>query len=195
MDYKNKYLKYKSKYKALLRSIRLDDYIFTIIGKNIDDERNEIFINSYHVLDPDTIFKFSFYKSISELNFLRLRTRVSLTSPFYKGLIDYVQQSFVDFRLQKFINENYDKIPIVKDRLGYPEVIKQIIDCIDDKSRFLNLDPFTKKIFYYRFGYNLDEYNKINKICELMCCSDETVRLEINKCIQLLRENISFQEI
>jgi RNA polymerase sigma factor (sigma-70 family) len=120
-------------------------------------------------------------RSISELSNTNLEPHKYKSQNILKNNFTKINYGNDEWLMEKFAKKNtYNKI----NNLQIYEIHETI----------LNLEPFTKKIFYYRFGYNLDEYNKINKICELMCCSDETVRLELNKCIQLLRESISFQQ-
>jgi DNA-directed RNA polymerase specialized sigma subunit len=60
-------------------------------------------------------------------------------------------------------NENYDN--------------SILIDKIDEINKSVSsLEPFLKRIFYYRYNENLNKKFKIKKIAQLMCVSEETIR-------------------
>lgn len=50
-----------------------------------------------------------------------------------------------------------------------------------------DLDPLSKKIVQYKFDYFFNKINSNKRIAELMCCSEETIRLTLKK-IFLLKE-------
>lgn len=49
---------------------------------------------------------------------------------YYKGKYHYIQQTFIDIRLQKFINENISKIPCIDFDIDENYMI---VNHIDDK--------------------------------------------------------------
>jgi RNA polymerase sigma factor (sigma-70 family) len=48
------------------------------------------------------------------------------------------------------------------------------------------LDPFVKRLFYYRFDYMFNIKHTNKEVAELMCCSEEHVRQTIKKHIYVL---------
>ena len=48
------------------------------------------------------------------------------------------------------------------------------------------LDPFVKRLFYYRFDYMFNIKHTNKEVAELMCCSEEHVRQTIKKHISVL---------
>jgi hypothetical protein len=66
---------------------------------------------------------------------------------------------------------SYNVNPFIKDNYFY-----EIWNVINDV-----LDPFSKKIFNYKYDYFFNEINSNKKIGYLMCCSEETVRQNLKK--------------
>jgi hypothetical protein len=52
------------------------------------------------------------------------------------------------------------------------------------------VDPFSKRIFKYKYNYYLEKMNSNKIIGELMCCSEENIRFHINKIITMLKTKI-----
>jgi hypothetical protein len=153
LKYKTKYLNLKSQIGAHKNIIKLDNYVFEIKYKSLsvkDTDRDKYFLYSYLESDPTTIYKFIFYRSNSELDFLRLINFINART-IDKGEFDYVQQSFIDLRLQKFINQHNDTIPTIKkediESSEFKDLLtedSEFIDHINDPHRLLSIEPFNK---------------------------------------------------
>jgi hypothetical protein len=153
MDYKKKYFKYKEKYVKLKQlggtnnsnipkdftdekyntniKIKIDDIYFMIICKSRDPDGRELFLLKSSLTNNFKEYKIiKFYRSLSELHFLRLGTMND--NVYYKGKYHYVQQTFIDIRLQKFINKNISKIPCIDFDI---DENYRIENHIDDKKR------------------------------------------------------------
>ena len=98
---------------------------------------------------------FNLYKSNSEMGMWRLCFRL-WNDQLYKGEYDYVQQSFINIELQKFINLNIDKVK----KVGK-------IDC-DDKIKDENLSKINiiEKISENN-KYTVNKYNIYNHINDI----------------------------
>jgi len=128
--------------------ITINGITFTLVYKIYDSDRLKIKIKSQSK-------EFLLYQSNSELGFWRLCLNLNRNSNYlYKGKLDYVQSTFVHLELQKFINENIDKVKLVTNqilsqcRYTFSEEIKETIN---DKNRIIaNEEPF-------------DEINQIEK--------------------------------
>ena len=92
--------------------IDIHNYRFFLINKNKTNDK--VFITSMD--DKNIENDFIVYRSISNTGFWRL----CINEPhetyginyIYKGKDDYVQQTFINFKLQKFINDNLDNLDI-----------------------------------------------------------------------------------
>lgn len=138
--YKHKYLKYKKKYlteKEILQIggdidytnpiagnelfknivntnyiINIDEISFMLIYKTNIKKRDIILLKSSkegNFVDNDKYKFLVFYKSLSELGIFRLGCM--MRGQYVKGDIHYVQSTFIDLRLQKYINANLHKLP------------------------------------------------------------------------------------
>ena len=185
MDYKKKYIKYKEKYLKLKQVggiskkniitdntdiiTKIDDIYFMIICKNIENGR-EIFLLKTSLINDFTNennYKLiSFYRSSSELKFLRLGILYSDIYHYYKGKYHYVQQTFIDIRLQKFINNKLDSIPInLNFTIEQEEDFGIIMKHIDDENRKIEIEHFKQDIDYcINSG---DPYKIINEMKKL----------------------------
>jgi len=192
MDYKKKYFKYKEKYVKLKQlggttnsnipkyntdftdekyntniKIKIDDIYFMIICKSRDRDGRELFLlKSSLTNDFKNEFKMiKFYRSLSELNFLRLATKdFPRSSKYHKGKFHYTQQSFIDIRLQKFININISNIPFNTD--FYIEYNPEIIKHIDDEKRALENVLFQK--YEDQCGFYTDELIDYQETLKIM---------------------------
>jgi hypothetical protein len=152
--YYQKYLKYKNKYISLKNMIGgneistiIDDLKFTLIAKhngdptNLRDDRDKVIIESSN-LDGNNSLYFIVYLSNSEFGCWRFACLEG--GQYYKGA-DYVTHTFIDIRLQKFIFDNYHRIPCI--------IINEMIQ----SSIRLNTNDFiTKLSFSLKNEY--DEY-------------------------------------
>ena len=161
--------------------IVIDNYNFKIISKHSGKLNYEfVLIESNHIKNPDEKKKFSLYRSKSELDFLRLGYLSS--DKFYKGFNDYVQQTFINIKLQKYINEVFDKLDNIntKDEKGNnrPEKeineelnlndinIKQSIDGTENNSRMKSIYPFNENN-EKKCGIKIPQNELINSLQEL----------------------------
>ena len=84
---------------------------------------------------------FWIYASQSELDYLRLLHSTDSKKPYYKGKFDYTQQTFIDVRLQIFIQENLRFFPYGGDIDIYDGTMLSIVSneelgrVIDDEER------------------------------------------------------------
>ena len=109
-------------------SITIDKYIFTIIGKSINDNnpkyfnyyssnmisetRNKLRIESESLSDKTKI-RFNLYTSVSELFCWRLCFNTRSGSKIEK-FDNYIQATIINFRLQKYIWEHFDEFPYIQ---------------------------------------------------------------------------------
>jgi hypothetical protein len=136
--------------------ITIDEFTFVLIQVvNLNPRYSEILeIHSYKSSEPELEpTKFWVYRSNSELGFWRLCvTDDEHKGHWYKG-IDYVQSTFIDIRLQVFINENISYFG--KKKIYYnieknePNICftscpykSEILEQINDESRIISEEPF-----------------------------------------------------
>ena len=165
--------------------ITIDDFEFELLFKGYLRGRQIVFFKSSD--SNNTIYSYA-YRSKSELNIFRLGCVI--LGSFYKGDIDYVQQTFIHILLQKFINLKIDKIPkfktdndeIIKDELFHyitnnnPTqkneenfVIKTSLH-INNKSRIEQYSPFYVYSTKHKCGRAENTYNTVKE--ELKILSD-----------------------
>lgn len=134
-----------------LTEVQIDDYYFRIIGKFYLMERIAVLMISSTYPDFREYNKFIIYTSQSELNFRRLLyIKDTSNVHLYKGREDYVQQTLIDIRLQKFICESEKLngklecgVMMNYTNLNEMNVIDYEIKInIDNPKRRLNLYPF-----------------------------------------------------
>lgn len=104
-----------------LPNITINDINFTLEGYNPLNktiERGALKITS-RTSDGQT-FELYLYQSETSLGFWRLGC--NNRGQLYKGENDYVQQSFIHFTLQEFINNNFDKIKDIRFTNTHPEL-------------------------------------------------------------------------
>jgi len=204
MDYKKKYFKYKEKYVKLKQlggttnsnipkyntdftdekyntniKIKIDDIYFMIICKSRDNSGRELLLlKSSLTNDFKNEFKMiKFYRSLSELNFLRLATKdFPRSSKYHKGKFHYTQQSFIDIRLQKFININISNIPFNTD--FYIEYNPEIIKHIDDEERALENVLFQK--YEDQCGFYTDELIDYQETLKIMKNISKELKVNYN---------------
>lgn len=132
MDYRQKYIKYKHKYTKLLGqykggaidNITIDSINFKLVGYNLKNEvidKDSLKIIS--TLPDGTTYELYLYQSETSLGFWRLgcHNRVQL----YKGENDYIQQTFIHFILQEFINKNIEIVKSVPFVNIHPELTEE----------------------------------------------------------------------
>jgi RNA polymerase sigma factor (sigma-70 family) len=133
------------------------------------------------------------YKGITDLKPMRLlphHYRVNKNwkennTYLYKKSMKKIQfLGFDEWILDKFVedHENIDSNQI-------------IININNNKINEINnivstLKPFLKRIFFYRYDENMNKRFKIDRIAELMCVSDETIRKSLNIIKEELTKNI-----
>jgi hypothetical protein len=130
---------------------KIDDYYFRILNKNNNKDRLIININSSKNKDFSTFNEFSVYLSKSDLGCFRLGLKQNYDQKtYYKGEIDYIQQTFIHVKLQEFIYKCLDleylqytdkQFCNINKSLNEVE-IKKITDHIDDNKRAIKKEPF-----------------------------------------------------
>jgi hypothetical protein len=160
--------------------IEIDKIFFRIMNKNLSESR--IIVNIYSskeknaltetYLDEEKITKFSVYLSISELGCFRLcfvgnpgpkpELGKIRSGDYYKGITDYIQQTFIHIELQKFIHDNYEKLEITDD-INFCNLednskdnafgtYRPIFDHINDEDRMIRLELFSEYAFLFKCG-------------------------------------------
>lgn len=133
------------------------------------------------------------YKGITDLKPMRLlphhyrvnKNWKSNNTYLYKKSMNQIQfLGFDEWVLDKFIE---DRENIDSDQL--------IINIKNSKINEINnivstLKPSLKRIFFYRYDENMNKKFKIDRIAELMCVSDETIRKSLNIIKEELIKNI-----
>lgn len=123
----------------------IDGITFQLVSKNISDSRDKVIIRS--IDENETIF--AAYRSKSQLNFWRF-CFFDRPGHYYKGLeIDYVQETFLHIKLQKFINDNIDKLdddediycPVLYEQSDSIKKKKIFTDIIEHENRPLSILP------------------------------------------------------
>ena len=138
-------------------------------GKNCNSNSNETMTNTNFIV----------YRSNSNTGFWRICVNKLYDTQFdyiYKGNNDYIQQTFVHFQLQKFINDNLTNIKdntlediktcnvhYMSKEFGFNR-IKNIETHIDNKSRKLFFDYYKKINKCGQKTYNPDELKKFSKL-------------------------------
>ena len=96
--------------------INIDKIYFMLIYKTTTSSGRELILlksSRENAFDDKSKYKLLvFYRSLSELGFLRLGGKIGhmYGHVYMKGTIHYIQQTFIDARLQKFINKNVSKL-------------------------------------------------------------------------------------
>jgi len=135
-------------YIQLHKIIKIDDYYFKFICKiksPCKNDRIQYLVLSSLTPNFEKYKELIFYRSISQLDFLRLAYREDCQE-YNKGTFDYIQQTFIHMDLQMFIynnekNEDYFNIL----HSDYNRIISQymLLENINDIERKIsNLEPF-----------------------------------------------------
>ena len=156
--------------------IEIDEIFFRIISKNLNESRDIVNIYSSterdalteQYFDETKINKFSVYLSVSELGCFRLcfvgnpgdkpEPGQKRSGDYYKGIMDYIQQTFIHIELQKFIHENYDELEINNDiefcnfNDNNFKKYRPILRHINNDERPIRLEPFSEYAFNFKCG-------------------------------------------
>ena len=150
-------------------TVHIDEYYFKIICRMFLDERIGTLVISSKYENFREYNKILIYASQSELDFGRLVYKPDSTKPYYKGKYDYVQQTLIDLRLQKFINDNQYRIPHVENFLINNIYTMGVINDdikthIDDPTRLINTSPFNLFKDLCGKGQNKDDLRSVEEI-------------------------------
>ena len=108
-----------------LPNITIDDINFRLIGYNPQNQivdRDALKIIS--TLQDGTSYELYLYQSETSLGFWRLGCFDR--GQLYKGLNDYIQQTFIHFTLQEFINKNISRVKDIRFINTHPELNSDI---------------------------------------------------------------------
>jgi hypothetical protein len=167
-----------------ISSHRIDNYYFKIICTMLINERLGTVIISSITEDFSEYYKFLVYASQSELDFRRLVYKNKIDKKYYKGYIDYVQQTLIDLRLQKIISDTNYQTPFISNfeesNIHTLDVMSnEIKSSIDDPARKIDITPFNLNIknpcgakqknddirsvedIYRQVMHNLQEYSEV----------------------------------
>jgi hypothetical protein len=130
-----------------ISTYHIDNYYFKIICTLLINERLGTLIISSITEDFSEYYKFLVYASQSELDFRRLTYKKDASSKYYKGYIDYIQQTLIDLRLQKIISDEEFITPFISN-FGESNIYRldvmsdEIKIAIDDPTRKIDISPF-----------------------------------------------------
>jgi len=160
--YKNnlEYQKIIPSYKEKLE-IKIDDFNFELIAITDNNEYDRVLL----LLKTNDKF-ILFYRSNSELNTWRFASYDSYLH-LYKGQ-NYITETFIHINLQKFINENYHKIP-------YSYIHKTILD-----NRI--------ELFNIHSAYDIQDKDEINNDSRYKTY-EYFILFNNNKCGQMVDKN------
>lgn len=170
---KSKAFQFKQKNKRFLKKVsilEIEQYAYKGLFKAINHYNGKNKFLPY----ADIYIHSELVRSISELAYFNiLPHRYKVQTKYHHLLKQATVETFTSDEdiLSSSIQDNINK--------------KEIHDCI----RLLNCDA--KRCLYYRHGDHLDN-NKlmpINKISQLMCCSEETVKLKLKCIYSILQSN------
>jgi hypothetical protein len=174
-----KALEFKKLHYHKCTNIVLDDLIISSkIGlyKSIKKYNGEIpLINfSYIYVKSELLKTLTNYFSISNVpKNIRIKNKSNYTNYELKKYKKQLNPIFVSYsnywQFDKYQN-SYNSNNIEKN-----EKIKELWDLIN------NFDNFTKQIFYLKYDYEFNKIRSNKKISELLCCSEENIRLKIKK--------------
>ena len=137
--------------------------------------------------------KSDLYKGITDLKPMKLlphnyrinkNWKANNTNLYRRSMKKIQFLGFDEWILDKFVEdrENIDSNQLIINTKN--NKINEINNIIS------TLKPDLKRIFYYRYDENMNKKFKINKIAELMCVSDETIRKSLNIIEKELINNI-----
>ena len=131
----------------------------------------------------------------------------------YKSIQNYDGSSYFNNYLDIYIKSELYKLLTIYHKYKYQNNIytdlnsfhsaeQDILEKLIIKSEFedkfenkfnnilIGLSPFRKRIFYLKFNKDFTSIRSKKVIAELMCCSEETIRKEIQLIKQLIRQLI-----
>jgi len=150
-NYYEKYVKYKTKYLNLKKKsmqIKIDDYIFELIGKTKHNGRDLVKIKSMEIQNPEKTYEFYCYNSNSQLNFFRLAYFKRPVNVFIKGDTsssgyDYAQNTLIHLSLTKFIYSKFDQLNTINLDFNEMEDVN-VLNHINNNNRAKIAEPFSK---------------------------------------------------
>ena len=154
--------------------IRIRNREFRVLKKIYKNERDHYLVTSCDIENTDNFIELYFYRSITELGFLRL-----LYGNYAKGTYDYIQQTFVNLELQAFINslETVDTVDSVLDPITLnPYIIYEI----EDLSRQI-LIPIFYNFTDFKCGEKRRETNTRAYLIELSEMIEDKYKIVDNK--------------
>jgi hypothetical protein len=107
-----------------LPNIKINYIRFQLEGYNPPDHTGKHSLKIRSFLANGTSYELYLYQSESSLGFWRLGCWDR--GIYYKGKLDYVQQTFIHFTLQEFINKNISKIKGIPFKNEHPELSDKI---------------------------------------------------------------------
>lgn len=91
-------------------TIKLDNHVFTLIGKGKIRSHDCIIVEIENNLPLKRLI---YYRSISGMSSWRLANYLKKTSTTFEKGLDYIQSNMMNHKLQLWVENNYDKLPIV----------------------------------------------------------------------------------
>lgn len=146
--------------------------------------------------------------------FFHLYATIYIKGSLYKGLTQLQPMTNIPKSIRKDKNNEmktannfYYKKLLNTQFVGYSDYWmfekKQLLSDSKDESNLieiwnyvnLNLDAYSKRVFYYKYNYYFEKINSNKKIAELMVCSEENIRMNLKKTKNLLKNNIIVDNI
>jgi len=182
----NEAYQFKRKYYKICRNVNIKDLIlYSQIGIIQSIQKyNASFPFNTHV----KLYVFSNLcigiSKIIPLNSIPIQNRISKkwrnkNKYLYKKLTSTIFYGKDDFKI-----ENNYRLTIFNDNLN-----KNNYECKINSiwNKIYTLKPYSIRIFKLKYDYNLNKILSNKKISELMCCSEETIRKDLNKTIEFLK--------
>lgn len=145
-----------------LPNITIDNINFQLVGYNLANESiDKNALKMISTLPNGTTYELYLYQSETSLGFWRLGCYNK--GQLYKGENDYVQQTFIHFRLQEFINKNIDMVRSIPFVNTHPELKEETKEKIrkDGLDLYENSFPicYNKLLaFKYTFEHNIPRH-------------------------------------
>ena len=157
--------------------IQIGNREFRILKKIYKDGREHYLVTSCDIEDKDNFIELYFYRSTTELGFLRL-----LCGDYSKGTYDYIQQTFINLELQGFINclDTAETIETVDSVLEPITLNPYTIYEIQDMSRQIFI-PIFYNFTEFKCGFKRREYDTREYLIELSEMIEANYRIVDNK--------------
>ena len=156
--------------------------------------------------------KIGLYNSIKKYNgnsSFNYFSDIYIRGELFNTLTNYFSISNIPKKIRKQSKNNYTKYELIKYKKQLNPIFVSYTDFwrfdkyqnsdiintnFDDSIKIWQLindfDPFCKRIFYLKYDFEFNKIRSNKKISELLCCSEENIRININKIKKKLNAHI-----